>query len=126
MRTEIQPAGFVRKGDAMKKASGMIVLVLAALLVAMLVPAFAVAADNGAFAPTFGTKINVQEEVGWTFTAENMTAPAVAPIPALAALALMLLGLAMGAYYYRPIVAIYGSRGSTPGAGGDEALPRHS
>ena len=41
--------------------SGMIALILAALLVAMLVPAFAETASNGVFAPTLiGTKTTIQ------------------------------------------------------------------
>ena len=65
------------------KGSGLIVLVLAALLVAMSVSAFAVGAGNGATGVSavsmMGTKINVQEEVGGIRSAENMTALAVPP-----------------------------------------------
>jgi len=110
----------------MKRASGLIVLLLAALLVAMPVSAFAVTADNGALALTdSGTKIIIQEEVGGIFTAENVIALAVVPNEAQAVFSTTMLTLesrVSGIYeavvdrYYKP----------TPGAGGDGLLARFS
>ncbi|MBE3064738.1 MAG: hypothetical protein IMZ69_06935 [Spirochaetes bacterium] len=105
---------------------GFLVLLLAALLVAMPVAAFAVTADNGAGALTMsGTKTSAQEEVGGLFTAENMAALAVVPNPALAVpiiITMALAGLVLLAAHYMRFRANLGSYKSTPGAGGEGLL----
>jgi len=108
---------------------GFRLLAVAALLVAMLVPAFAVTADNGVFAPTLsGTKINAQEEVGGIFTAENMIALAVIPNPALAVSTINMItdseAILTAAHYYGHNAGHLGSYKSTPSAGGDGLFDR--
>lgn len=107
------------------KASGFIVLLLAALLVAMPAAAITHEVVNGADASILGTKINAQEEVGGTLTAESMAARAVEPIPALALLTtIWMADRAEGSEQY---VAYYidGRYKPTPGAGGDGPSARH-
>ena len=121
------PAGLNAGGTTMK-GSGVIVLVLAALLVAMSVSAFAFAADNGvanlSAVSMLGTKINVQEEVAGVRAGESMTAFAVPPW-ALALLTIMIV-LAAGTIavcFMRGSASQYSYK-STPGAGGDGSLTR--
>jgi len=101
----------------MKKASGLIMLLLAALLVAMPVAADTLGVFNGADASILGTKINIQEEVGGMVAAENMTALAVLP-EARAGVILLIALAGFGAY---AAANYYMSRGykPMPGAGGD-------
>ncbi len=111
--------------------SGMIALILAALLVAMLVPAFAETASNGVFSPTLiGTKTTIQEEVGGTFTAESMTALAVPPNEAVVASTTMMISdseaITIAANYYGRDAVRFGSYNSPlVGKGGDGILSRH-
>lgn len=104
--------------------AGSILLVLAALLVAMLVPAFAVTADNGVFAPTLdGTKTIIQEEVGVLFAAENMTALAAVPNVELAVSTNIMMtdseAITRAVYYHGRNAGRFDNYKSTPGAGGD-------
>jgi hypothetical protein len=108
--------------------SGFILLAVAALLVAMLVPAFAVTADNGVFAPALsGTKINVQEEVGGILSAENMIALAVVPNDTVVASPIAM-NDSVAAYYDSKVATpgyLYNITGSALG-GGDGLLARRS
>lgn len=110
------------------KGSGLIMLLLAALLVAMPAAAFTFTVDNGADALMLGTKINVQEEVGGIFTSENMIALAVVPNEELAVPTINEASEVSGnvAVYYMPMLAFDGYHNSTPGAGGDGLLARFS
>jgi hypothetical protein len=102
--------------------SGFLLLVLAALLVAMLVPASAVMADNGALALTLsGTKTTIQEEVGGMLAAENMTALAVVPNAELAVSTINIMTDESQGSRMRYIADcnISESYKPTPGAGGD-------
>jgi hypothetical protein len=89
----------------------MIALILAALLVAMLVPAFAFGANNGTdfSASMIGTKITIQEEVGGTFTAESMTALAVPPNEAVVASTTMMISESVTSLRIANLNAIYNS-----------------
>jgi peptidoglycan/LPS O-acetylase OafA/YrhL len=105
----------------MKKAAGLIVLLLAALLVAMPAAASTLGVFNGADALMLGTKIIVQEEVGGILAAENMAARAVDLSTAQAALPILTASAssAMDAAHYMRFCANPGSYKPTPGAGGD-------
>jgi hypothetical protein len=111
----------------MKKAGGLIMLLLAALLVAMPAAAVTPGVANGADASMLGTKINIQEEVGGTFTAEMMAALAVVPNEAQAiSYTNMMTGseaITRVAYYGRDVGRLSNYE-STPGAGGDGLLAR--
>jgi hypothetical protein len=99
------------------KGSGFIALILAALLVAMLVPAFAFGANNGTDAVSMmGTKINAQEEVAGIRAGENMTALAVPPW----SLALIIITMV---FLVASTVAVYFYK-STHSAGGDGLIAR--
>ena len=107
----------------MKRASGLIVLLLAALLVAMPAAAVTKGVANGVDASTLGTKINIQEEVGGVLAAESMAALAVDPNPAEAVTSTNMMtgyeAITTVANYYGHDAARFGSYNSTPGAGGD-------
>jgi hypothetical protein len=100
------------------KKSGLIVLLLAALLVAMPVAADAPRAFNEMDVSMLGTKINVQEEVGGT-AAENAAALAAEPAEALAdALILFVLTGIVCAIHVIRVRARIDGRYQVPEAGG--------
>ena len=111
----------------MKKASGLILLLLVGLLVAMPVAAGALGASSETAVSMTGTKLNIQEEVGGILTAESMTALAVPPEALEATITMMLAALATGAFavnYIRRRAIL--TLSTTPGAGGDGLFARFS
>jgi hypothetical protein len=110
----------------MKKASGLIMLLLAALLVAMPAAAVTPGVANGADASMLGAKITLQEEVGGVLAAESMAALAVDPNEAqvVSALPMMISESDVRGLCYVADHNMSDSYKSTPGAGGDGLLAR--
>jgi hypothetical protein len=111
----------------MKKAIGLIMLLLAALLVAMPVAADTLKMFDETNVSMFGTKTIIQEEVGG-IVAENTAALAVIPDEAQTVIPtfVVLAGIGICVAHYMRSTANFGNYKPTPGAGGDGFHARFS